>query len=394
LGENQRINILFTNASYYSLERQIGGGEVHLLSLISKLRRDKYNIFVAYPASGPFEELLRGKPVTPICVKSLRGKYEPFSVIAIMRLIKKYEIRVVHAYEPKSAFVAMIAAKLLKVAAKIYTAHLPCFTPYWKERGLRYLRDQIRFLRDTLTSHLADKIIAVSEEIREEKIERQHISPHKVVTILNGVDSNMFSPTSGDENYIYEEFNIPKGTPTIGIVARLEPHKGHVYLLKAMSIVIDRIPDVRLLIIGEGWYEQELRKVVRDYHLEKLVIFTGFQRDIAKVLSGLKAVVLPSLHESTNLSLIEAMLLKKPVISTSIPSHLNIVEDGINGFLVRPGDPESIARSLIRLLKDNELIREMGEKGREIALKRFNLVRMVKETEELYTQMLHEKGLQ
>ena len=86
--ENERINILFTIASFYSLDRQIGGGEVHLLSLLNKLDREKYNIFVAYPGRGPFEDLLKDKPVTPLLVSNLRGKYEPFSIVSLMRLIK------------------------------------------------------------------------------------------------------------------------------------------------------------------------------------------------------------------------------------------------------------------------------------------------------------------
>jgi glycosyltransferase involved in cell wall biosynthesis len=386
--ENQHINILFTIASYYSLDRQIGGGEIHLLSLVSKLNREKYNVFVAYPGAGPFEELLKDKHLTFLRVKNLRGNYEPFSIFAIMHLIKKHKIKIVHSYDPKSAFVAMIAATLLKVPAKINTVHLPFFTPYWKERGLRYLRDRIRFLRDTLTSRLADKIIAVSDEIREEKIEKQYVSPEKVVTILNGVDVNTFSRKSGDENYIYEEFNIPKGTPTIGVVARLEPHKGHTHLLKAMPIVIDSIPDVQLLIIGEGWYEQELRNMVRNHNLEEHIIFTGFQRDIAKVLSGLKAVVLPSLYESTNLSLIEAMLMEKPVIASAIPSHIPMVQEGTNGCLVKPGDIEGLASTIIKLLKDADLAITMGKRGREIALQRFSLDRMAKETEKVYDDLL------
>jgi len=392
LRDDKRINILFTVASRYSLDRQIGGGEVHLLSLISKLNKEKYNIFVAYPGKGPFEELLKGKLITPLRVRSLRGKYEPFSVFAIMWLIRKYRIKIVHSYEPKSAFVAMIAANLLNVPVKINSLHLPFFTPYWKETGLRHTRDRIRFLRDTITTYFADKIIAVSDEIREEKIERQHISPDKVVTILNGADSDTFSPTLGDENYLHEKFNIPKRVPAIGVVARLEPHKGHIYLIKSMHLIVDKVPNIRLLFIGEGWYEQELRKAVYNHHLEKYIIFTGFQREIPKVLSGLNAVILPSLYESTNLSLIEAMLMEKPVVASAIPSHVKMIQDGINGYLVKPGNVEGLANAVITLLKDNQQASIMGKNGREIALQKFSLDRMCKEMEDLYESLLRRKG--
>lgn len=387
---NERINILFTIASFYSLDRQIGGGEVHLLSLIGKLDREKYNIFVVYPGRGPFEDLLKDKPVNPLLVKNLRGKYEVFSIFALMRLIKMHNIKIVHSYDPKSAFVAMIAARLLNVPAKISTLHLPFFTPYWKERGVKYIRDLIRYQRDTIVTRLADRIIAVSEEIREEKILRQHVLPEKVVTVLNGVDSDIFSPEHGDADFIFQKFEIPAGTPTIGIVARFEPHKGHTCLLEAMPIVISEVPSALLLIVGEGYYEPELRKALQSHHLEKHVIFTGFQKDIPKVLSGLNLVVLPSRYESTNLSLIEAMLMEKPVIASSIPSHSQMIQNGVNGYLVTPGDVKGLANAIISLLKNDELSKTLGKKGREIALQKFTLNRMAEETEKVYDDLLRE----
>jgi glycosyltransferase involved in cell wall biosynthesis len=386
--DDNRINILFTIASYYSLDRQIGGGEVHLLSLIDKLDREKYKIFLAYPGRGPFEDLLKDRPVTPLLLKNLRGKYELFSIFSLMRVIKKNKIDIVHSYDPKSSFVAMIAASLLKVPVKITTSHLPYFSPYWKERGLKYVRDQIRFLRDTITTRLTDKIIAVSEEIREEKIRRQHVPPQKVVTILNGVDSDIFSPEHGDANFIFQRFDIPVGTPTIGIVARFEPHKGHADLIEAMPSIISEVPTARLLIVGEGYYEPELREAVHTHHLEEHVIFTGFQKDIPKVLSGLHLIALPSRYESTNLSLIEAMLMEKPVIASSIPSHSQMIQNGVNGYLVTPGDIKGLADAIISLLKNDGLAKAIGKKGREIALQRFTLNRMVKETEDLYENLL------
>jgi len=388
MKEHHRVNILFTNASAFSVAKQIGGGEVHLLSLISKLNRERYKIFVAYPGPGPLEELLKKESVTPLRVTSLRGKWEPLCVFELMCLIQRHSIDIVHSYEPKSAFWAMIAANLLDVPEKVYTVHLPCFTPYWKESGWRWARDKIRFLRDSITSGMADKIIAVSDEIRTEKIERQHVAPDKVVTILNGVDSTKFSPTSKDRKRLYEKFGIPEESPLVGVVARMEPHKGHGYLIQAMSAVIDEVPETRLLVIGEGWYEQEIRRAVQRQQLENHIIFTGFQEDMAGILAGLDIVVMPSLYESTNLSLVEAMMMGKPVVASAIPSHRHMVQDGVNGFLVKPKDTQSLGSAMIKVLKNPSLAITMGKKGRKIAVARFSLDRMCEETEDLYKALL------
>lgn len=383
-----RVNILFTNASAFSLARQIGGGEVHLLSLISKLNREKYKIFVAYPGPGPLEELLKKESVTPLRVTSLRGKWEPLCVLELMCLIQRHSIDIVHSYEPKSGFWAMMAANLLGVPGKIYTVHLPCFTPYWKETGFQWARDKIRYVRDTLTSCMADRIIAVSEEIAREKIGRQGISSHKVETVLNGVEGRKFSPKKKAQGRLKEQFNIPKEARLVGVVARLEPHKGHLCLLEAMQAVVEKIPDVWLLVIGEGWYEETVRDAVWEYGLDKHVVFTGFQKDMVNVLLDLDLVVLPSMYESTNLSLIEGMLMEKAVVASAIPSHGPMIEDGVNGFLVPPGNAESLAAAMTKVLTDRQLAASMGRRGRKIALEQFSLDRMAEQTERVYEHAL------
>jgi glycosyltransferase involved in cell wall biosynthesis len=388
MKKNHRVNILFTNASAFSQAKQIGGGEVHLLSLIRKLNHDRYKIFVAYPGPGPLEELLEEGCVTPVRVTTLRGKWEPFCVLELMSLIQRHNIHIVHAYEPKSGFWAMIAANLLDVPGKIYTVHLPCFTPHWKETGLHCVRDKIRYVRDILTSCMADRVIAVSEEIAREKIGRQGISPHKVETVLNGVDSSNFSPRKKAQGRLKEQFNIPKEIRLVGVVARLEPHKGHLCLLEAMQGVVEKMPDVWLLVIGEGRYEGTVRDAVWKYGLDKHVVFTGFQEDMVNVLSDLDLVVLPSMYESTNLSLVEAMLMQKPVVASAIPSHRQMVHDGVNGFLVGPGGTQGLSNAMIKILENPALAITMGKRGREIAIAQFNLDRMCKETENLYEALL------
>jgi len=388
MNKTDRINILYTIASYFTVDREIGGGEIHLLSLISKLTPKKYNMFVAYPGPGPFEKSLRALPVTRVPLRSLRGKYEPLSILALRSLIGRHQIHIVHAYEPKSAFVSMMAGTLCKTPGKIYTEHLPFFTPYWQERGFRVALHKMRFVRDRLTCLMADRIIAVSDEIRREKVDIQRVTPNKVATILNAADEDKFSPTGQNRSCLHRKFHVPREFVLIGVIARLEPHKGHKFLIQAMSRVIGEVPNARLVVVGEGSYEKELKKTARDCKMENHIMFTGFQKDVASVLAGLFSVVLPSLYESTNLSLIEAMLMEKPVVASAIPSHGAMIEDGVNGFLVPPGNAEALAEAMIKVLTDRPLAARMGRRGRKIALEQFSLHRMAKQTERVYEDVL------
>ena len=237
-------------------------------------------------------------------------------------------------------------------------------------------------------SEEADKIIAVSDEIRREKVEIQRVTPDKVARILNAADEDKFSPKGRNSCCLHRKFNIPDKVVLIGVIARLEPHKGHRFLIQAMSRVISEVPNARLVVVGEGSYEKELKKTVRDCQMENYVMFTGFQKDIPSVLAGLSSVVLPSLYESTNLSLIEAMLMEKPVVASAIPSHRAMIEDGANGFLVPPGNAEALAGAMTKVLTDRQLAASMGKKGRKIALERFSLDRMAEQTERVYRQVL------
>jgi glycosyltransferase involved in cell wall biosynthesis len=159
------------------------------------------------------------------------------------------------------------------------------------------------------------------------------------------------------------------GNKDIIFVGRLVKIKGVEYLIQAMPEIIERHPEARLHIIGEGGIQHELEDLADRLNIKDKVIFHGYlpQEDLFPIVSRASVVALPSISpESFGLTLIEATSQKVPVITTNIGGQAELVQPGINGFLVNPMDAEDLAEKICLILDDPELAKELGENGRKM----------------------------
>jgi glycosyltransferase involved in cell wall biosynthesis len=174
----------------------------------------------------------------------------------------------------------------------------------------------------------------------------------------------------------------------LGLVARLHRQKGLGDLLAAVAWVRERVPDVRLLLIGEGELRDELEAQARALGLSGAVIFAGIRTDVAEIVAALDIFVLPSLWEGTSNAVLEAMAAGLPIVATAVGGTPEVVVDGVTGLLVPPRDPSALAGALVTLLQDADLRHRMGRAGRERVKQYFSLERMVRRTEALYEELL------
>jgi glycosyltransferase involved in cell wall biosynthesis len=249
------------------------------------------------------------------------------------------------------------------------------------------MRDIDRFL-----SFLPDKIICNSEAIRKRFYRKGKIED-KIITIINGVDIDKFNPKiSGRE--IRKEFAINEEEVVMGITSRIDPEKGHEYFLRGAAEVVKNHPGVRFLIVGDAfspehfWLREYLKKLTRTLRLEDEVIFAGFRKDMPQVLAGMDILVLASDAEPCGRVLFEAMACGKPLIATNTGGTPEIVIDRETGLLVPPRNSELLARALITLLNNNELRKEMGQKGRKRIEEHFTIEKHVEKTEAVYEELL------
>jgi L-malate glycosyltransferase len=186
---------------------------------------------------------------------------------------------------------------------------------------------------------------------------------------------------------VHEAFWLPHQAPVVGNVAALVPHKGQRYLIDAAHLVVQEIPDARFVILGEGELREHLEKQVREHHLEKHVLLPGFRTDVLGCIKGFDLFVMSSVTEGLGTSLLDAMACSRAIVATRAGGIPEIVEDEVNGLLVPTRDHTSLARAIVRALKDDALRRKLGEAGFARVNERFTVERMVEKTADVYARV-------
>ncbi|MGH2511176.1 MAG: glycosyltransferase family 4 protein, partial [Candidatus Limnocylindrales bacterium] len=181
-----------------------------------------------------------------------------------------------------------------------------------------------------------------------------------------------------------EEYGIAPDAAVVGVVARLEPEKGHPTLLEAWPAVLRAVPNAVLLIVGEGSRREELERQAAGLQITQRVVFTGRRDDVPAVTAALDVAVLPSYREAQGLSILEAMALSRPVVASRVGGIPEVIEDGVSGLLVPPHDPEALAGAIVRLLTNHPLADMIGRAGHDVVHARFCIGLMVKAVEQIY----------
>jgi len=192
-------------------------------------------------------------------------------------------------------------------------------------------------------------------------------------------------PLSRDE--ARERLGLSEGDMVIGAVGRLEEQKGHAHLLAAVPELRRQIPDLVVLLVGEGREEENLRRQVRDLGLESTVRFLGTRRDLPEIYRAVDLFAHPSLWEGLPLALLKAMGAGLPVVATRVSGSQEAIADGVNGCLVAPGDSEALARAILELYRHPEARRRLGDGARRTVMARYSLEAMLKRLEELYLDL-------
>jgi glycosyltransferase involved in cell wall biosynthesis len=195
------------------------------------------------------------------------------------------------------------------------------------------------------------------------------------MTIGNGVDIDKFSPVFRERfrSEVRDEFDISYDSFVLTIVARLSKIKGYVELFKAIDLISDNLEeDFYLLAVGDvvedepyPLRKEDLLNIISDKNLRKRIIFTGMRNDVNKILAGTDVFVLPSFLEGMPRSIIEAMAMGLPVITSNIKGCREEVINNETGILIPPGDVEALASAILKLYKERELRERMGINGRK-----------------------------
>jgi glycosyltransferase involved in cell wall biosynthesis len=206
-----------------------------------------------------------------------------------------------------------------------------------------------------------------------------------------GSTSPFHEVTSRD--FLRGEFSFAPDDYLVGIVAALEDHKGHTYLIKATKIVKDQAPKIKLIVVGAGSLRMALDRQVRDLGVEDIVFFLGFRKDVPRILASLDLFVLSSHLEGLGTSLLDAMASRLPVVATETGGIPEVVINGRTGLLVPPKDPEALAQAILKLYRDRPLAARMASRGFDLVHDKFSAEGMAWKIIGLYERIARNKGV-
>jgi glycosyltransferase involved in cell wall biosynthesis len=223
-----------------------------------------------------------------------------------------------------------------------------------------------------------DQVVCVSESNRDLLLDLG-APADKVISIPNGVDTERYTPHANER--------LP-GPLRVGIVARIEVYKSHDILIEAARKLILEGVQLEVHLCGSGSYEEKLRHKVKAYGMDSHVRFLGMREDVHDVLRNLDVFALPSLVDAFPLALLEAMAAALPVVAARTGDIPRIIEHGVTGLLVEPGNSNDLAAALRRLADSPKLRNQFGERARQKAIKRYSLDDNLTCYEELFLSLI------
>lgn len=231
--------------------------------------------------------------------------------------------------------------------------------------------------------------IAVSQADRRKMTEIEGVKPEKVLFVPNGIPTP--PPPSGAD--VRAELGIPAGAPVIGSVSVLRPQKALDVLVRAAAPLLRDYPDLRVLIAGEGPLKAELTALAESFaDVSDRVLMLGYRSDVPDVLAALDVAVSSSLFEGSPLAVMEFMEAARPIVATTVGGVPDLIDDGVHGLLVPPGDADALGAAIRRMLDDREAARAMGERARERRRREFDIELTVRRFESLYLRLLEGAG--
>lgn len=295
---------------------------------------------------------------------------------------KKYDIIHLHELDPEAVIACYLASHMFEFGS-ILTIH---------QFGVSSIPKNILIGKVTIycLRHL-DVVICVSNYIASEYTRIIGNNGAKTVIIHNGVDANFFNPDL-DPKYIITKRGF-KATRIILFVGRLIKSKGINYLLESFAKLDPKTDNIMLILCGEGPMRSSIESKIREMKLQDQVIIEGYVLGhlLPYYYAAADIYVFPSLSEPFGLVILEAMSMRKPVISSNVGGIPEIIEDGRNGLLVPAGNVEVLTASIKKLLVDRDLSQRLGYEGRKTIINKFTKEKMVRKTIEAYQIALTER---
>ena len=355
-----------------------GGAEKVLVDLALHLDRSRYNVTVcATRQARNYQPLLDSAGVRTMVLRR-NSRWETYKMAEVVRMLRRERVDVLHTHLFGSNTWGRLLGRLAGVPVIIAHEH-------WSSRG------QNEIWMDRLMYRLSDRILVTSEASKQIVMSSERIPARYLSVVYNGVDIGKFA-SHDDRGEVRAELGVPADAVLVGAVGRLTADKGgQAVLIRAVGRVRETCPHMRLVMVGEGPLRPGLEQLTAQLGLSESVVFTGLRADVPRLLGALDVFVLPSEREALPVAVLEAMAAGLPVVATRVGGLPEVVEDGVTGFLVPPGDVDAMQSVLAKLAGDPALAARLGAAGQAHVQAHFTVQQMVRQVERLYDQLAQRK---
>jgi len=359
------------------------GAQTHLISVLKNIDYNRFNVCVICLrfAGTKFQEIKTLPIQTRVFdldnlmspVKTLK------TIFQIKKIIKENNTHILQSYMFNPNLMASLVTWIPFRKHKLITTRRDM--GYWHQSHHWWL---YRFM-----NMVTSKVVAVSEQVRKESIQKEGLDPEKIITIHNGISNDRYKNRESEGIEFRKQYGIESDELVVGILAALRPEKRHDVFIEAARIVSEKIRNIRFVIVGDGYRDTKanINKLIDKYSLRQKIVLTGKLENVIPALASFDISVLCSDSEGMSNTMLESIAMGKAVIATAVGGNLEVLENQKNGILVKPGNPEEIAQAIMELHADPGKRAVLQQQARQTAQEKFEITRIIKQLESVYLQL-------
>ena len=368
----------------------IGGSGTNTLSTMLGLSKDRYEPELACGSEGPLIKEAKKNNLIFNKIPHLKNEinifYDLLALFELISLIMRREYSIIHTHNSKAGILGRIAANICRAPIIIHTQHSCVF----KYGTLNYFQKKFYYFLEKISAKFTDKIIYISEPLRQEFLNAKIGSEQKSVTIYSGIEIEKFK-IDVDILKKRSQLGLKSSDFIVGVVSRLEPGKGNEFIIKSIPKIIQKISNIKFIFVGGGPLKANLETLSESFGVREKIMFLGLRDDVPGLLQIFDIVCLASLYEGMSRVILEAQAAGKPVVATKVGGIVDIVAEDKTAILVAPRDVGALAFAIIKLIDDEHLRKSMSSAAEKFVDYRFSSKKMVQDIILVYEELLKTK---
>lgn len=363
---------------HLNTERTWRGGEQQTLYLMEGLAARGIPQLLVAQKGGVLAGRAAAKGL-PVRALRMRGEVDVPAILRLAAILREGRFTLFHAHTSHAHSLGALAATLLgPLGPRVVVARRVDFSIYRRNflglNGLKY-------------RHGVDRFVTVSRAIRDVLV-RDGIPAGKISVVHSGIDLARIDGAPARTAGIRRELSVPEGDRLVANVAHMADHKGQIYLVEAVPLVLAKVPAVTFAIVGDGEERPRLEARARELGVADRIRFPGFREDVPAILKALDLFVMPSHMEGLGTSVLDAMAARVPVVGTEAGGMTEMLEHGKTGLVCPVRDPRALAAAIVELLSDPGRAGRLAERARALVVERFSTDAMVAGTLRVYEDVL------